>query len=171
LQRQHRFFLLTAIPVLLVVLGSGSQSRQAPQTSASRPSQHHTVYLPALTKADRTSQPSGGNRATFWLPNNDFDGAGIATNNPEVAIDPQGSIHIAYRISARTTNGQWPAYYLYCATRCADPARWSRVALGEDVVDVRLQLDPARQPRLLLTAYSEQQPYDWLKMKELQYAT
>jgi hypothetical protein len=175
-------FLTLAILTTLLLVGSAvahssaasAQTIPALHAAATRAG-GYAIYLPLIIGAPASpAPPSGGgtagDSATFWLPQHDLAGAGIATTNPQVAVDPAGGIHIAYRISARTSAGTWPAFYMHCATNCAEPAHWTRLALSNDVIDVRLQLDAAGHPRLLLKAYAAQQPYDWIKQQGVQYA-
>lgn len=165
---RHRLFLPTSIVVLLMLVGFATQIRAESQSAAALTTVtgagQHIVYLPVINMAGTaTPPPSGGDTssATFWLPTTDLDGAGIATNNPQIAVDPSGGIHVAYRISTRTTDGTWPAYYMHCPANCGAPTHWKRVALSDGVVDVRLQLDPDGHPRLLLEAYSDRQIKAW----------
>jgi hypothetical protein len=46
--------------------------------------------------------------------------------------------------------GLRPAIYAYCPNSSSDRASWSFVALGDNVQDARLALDPQGRPRLLL---------------------
>lgn len=165
----HQFRVMNVILAFVTIIGfssqSGAKSQAASRLNAVATAGQHVVYLPIATKASAGTPPSGGGQsgdsATFWLPYTADDGAGIATNNPQVAVDRAGGIHVAYRISARTTNGRWPGYYMHCAAGCADPAHWNRVSLSDNVVDIRLQLDADDHPRLLLKAFVDSQVKEW----------
>jgi hypothetical protein len=92
----------------------------------------------------------GAGEASFWLPYTTEDQSVVATYGPEIAVDTQGGVHIAYTITAGQDAGRRPAYYLYCPSSCSDPQSWHRTRLGDDVAEVRLQLNPSGQPRIML---------------------
>lgn len=92
----------------------------------------------------------GGGSAAFWLPYNTVDSSIVTTYGMNVAVDGAGGIHGSYSIYTGLDSGTRPAYYVYCSTNCTNPASWVRTRLSNYVQDVRLALDPAGHPRLLL---------------------
>lgn len=88
-----------------------------------------------------------------WMPfATNPDGSVVHTRGAALAVDPQGGIHVAYAIRTGLDNGVRPAYYAYCAADCALNSRWTRIglALSQPVMDVRIALDPAGHPRLMI---------------------
>jgi len=91
-----------------------------------------------------------GNSGALWLPYLLSNDGALPTYGTSVAVDAQGGIHAAYAIYTGTDQGKQPAIYAYCPGNPASRADWTFVRLGESVQDVRLALDPAGHPRLLL---------------------
>ena len=102
------------------------------------------------------------------MPYTQPDQSVIATSAPSIAVDGRGGVHIAYKVAAAAGATTWPAYYTYCPSDCASPARWSRVALGENVIDARVQVDQTGHPRLMIYAYASSIPFEQRKI--YQYA-
>lgn len=86
----------------------------------------------------------------LWLPYTITENEPLPTYGADAAVDNNGGMHAAYAIYIGADQGQRPASYAYCAAECAALANWTRIALGADVQDVRLALDPAGHPRLML---------------------
>jgi hypothetical protein len=106
----------------------------------------------AKTIVDVTTASAAG---AVWLP---FTTAGegvVHTRGTNLAVDAQGGIHITYAIRTGVDDNQRPAYYAYCAADCTKAQQWTRVRLILDtwVADVRIALDPAGQPRLLIFSH------------------
>jgi hypothetical protein len=87
---------------------------------------------------------------SLWLPYLLNTNGALPTYGTSIAVDAQGAIHAAYAIYTGTDQDRQPAIYAYCRTNPADRANWTFVQLGEAVQDVRLALDPAGHPRVLL---------------------
>lgn len=106
----------------------------------------------AKTVVDVTSASDAG---ALWLPFTTTDDGVVHTRGANLAVDDQGGIHVTYAIRVGLDNGQRPAYYIYCPANCTDPRQWTRVRLLLDtwVADVRIALDPAGQPRLLIFSH------------------
>ncbi|GIK40883.1 MAG: hypothetical protein BroJett011_47160 [Chloroflexota bacterium] len=129
--------------------------------SAQEPTSHR-VFLPLLVKSPGENPPPGsGQSGAFWLPY--IGGNGIlSTYGTSVAVDSAGGVHVSYALYSGLDNSQKPAYYAYCAANCAGIANWSLTRLGNNVQDVRLALDPAGHPRLMLyTAYTNSDAHEY----------
>jgi hypothetical protein len=114
--------------------------------------------------------PSDGDDkpGALWLPYTLTDESVLPTYGTSVAVDTEGGIHVTYAIYAGTDEfGHQPATYAYCNVECADLANWSSTQLGETVREVRLVLNPAGHPRLML--YGSVPDPDWPRMR-YQYA-
>lgn len=98
--------------------------------------------------------------SAFWLPYLTSDGTPVATSATNIKVDERGGVHMTYRIDSGQDGGHRPAYYVYCAARCTDPARWTRTSLGDNVLDARLQLTPEGHPRVMLHAAVSSDPVD-----------
>jgi hypothetical protein len=128
--------------------------------SPSAPQAGHLVYLPlAVNKGTGSGGGGGGGggggstaqSGALWLPYTLADNSVIPTYGTSQAVDSNGGIHVAYAIySGTNAQGEKPALYAYCADRCDQKGNWSFTTLGTDVQEVRLALDPAGHPRLLL---------------------
>src|SRR5215212_6918053 len=113
--------------ITLVLLGLVLASVLNPNAEPTVQAQgKYTVYLPITrAAASAVTPPSGaGAQATFWLPYTQPDQSVIATSAPSIAVDGRGGVHIAYKVAAAAGVTTWPAYYTYCASDCASPARW-----------------------------------------------
>jgi hypothetical protein len=117
--------------------------------TASNPSGTTTAKV-TVTVTDGTPAPESG---ASWLPfDTNPDGTMLHTRGTNLAVDDHGGVHVAYAIRTGLDNGQRPAYYAFCATNCSTAEQWTRVDLVvEDwVMDVRIALDPAGHPRLMI---------------------
>lgn len=92
----------------------------------------------------------GSGEGALWLPFFSAEGAPLHTYGTSVAVDRAGGLHVAYSIWIGDDAGRRPAYYATCTSGCTDTQRWALTRLGDEVQDVRLALDPAGRPRLLL---------------------
>jgi len=169
----------TAIVLLITLLGSLTPGGAVPARAEGG---RTTIFLPLLAGNPATPQPTpppsggggnggggtGGQRATFWLPYTQDDQSVIATSAPSIAVDGRGGVHIVYKVAAAASHTDWPAYYMYCPASCDRPDNWGRVALGENVVDARVQVDAAGRPRLMIYAYATGEVYE--RRKIYQYA-
>lgn len=107
-------------------------------------------YLPVILNSG-TPPTGGSDEGKIWLPYELPDQNVLPTYGASIAVDPNGGNHAAYAIYTGTDElGLQPATYAYCASQCQDKARWTFIHLGEHVQDVRLALDPAGRPRLML---------------------
>jgi hypothetical protein len=118
-----------------------------------------TIYLPLVTNPASPSPPSGGGSGAgagtaFWLPFSTQDNGYVGTAGTNVAVDAQGGVHILYTVTLNQDNGHRPAYYLYCPANCSKASQWTRVRLGDNLFDARLQLDAAGHPRAILYVYT-----------------
>jgi len=103
-----------------------------------------------LTWASFLSAEAAGSGA-LWLPYWQQDDGVLPTYGTSVAVDSRGGIHVAYCIYlGADLGGTRPAIYAYCPSNSIDRANWSFVALGDNVQDTRLALDPHGRPRLML---------------------
>lgn len=128
------------------------------------------IYLPLITKSPTNNPPpaTGGQVAAFWLPYTSVIGDLLPTYGVNVAVDSTGGIHVSYAIFTGLDNSQRPAYYTYCPTNCATQANWTRIRLSNFVQDVRLALDAAGHPRIML--YTSNNPNLADNDHEYQYA-
>jgi hypothetical protein len=112
----------------------------------------HAIYLPFVNGAASNSPPDGHERdsGALWLPYRDADGVVRHTYRSTVAVDARGGIHVAFAMYMGTDRDARPATYAFCAGGCDKIASWSFTHLGGFFYDVRLVLDPAGHPRLLL---------------------
>ncbi len=92
----------------------------------------------------------GGDEGALWLPYTINDNQPLPTYGTSVAVDGNGGIHAAYAIYIGATWDQRHASYAYCPAGCADKANWTRIKLGAQVQDVRVVVDPAGRPRMML---------------------
>jgi hypothetical protein len=141
--------LITTLIVLAGAVGGADPSDAARSQAAAR------LYLPAAPRNLAGSGPATpatptapGSSGALWLPFRTDDGGVAPTYGLSVAVDPAGGVHAAYAIYAGTAVR--PATYAYCAAECGNKANWSFTRLTGSVHDVRLALDPAGHPRLML---------------------
>ena len=105
--------------------------------------------LPQPGATNTPTTTPGGSMGNFFLPWH-IGGSGTATNGPSVAVDARGGVHVAYHAYTTDGNGKKPAYYVYCASNCSNPASFSApVSLGDKVDHVNLALDSSGRPRIL----------------------
>jgi hypothetical protein len=109
----------------------------------------HAVALLALARSPAGYGQQPACSAT-WLPYFTTDDGVLPTYGASVAVDPTGGIHVAYAIYAGADKNKRPAVYAYCRGDASKTENWSSIRLGEAVQDVRLALDPAGHPRLML---------------------
>ena len=153
-----------------VLLAACAISRVAPLLIAHAADGGFKTYLPLITDGQRSAPPSSGGdgAASWWLPYSGQDGAMFGTTQPNIAIDARGGMHITYSTFRGSDGGARPAYYMECAAACGDQSHWSRVRLSANVVDVRLLLDQAGHPRLMIFADNSRTIGDELQL--YQYA-
>lgn len=74
------------------------------------------------------------------------------TSHPTVAVDSAGGTHISFAPESNSpTNPVRAAYYAYCPANCTTANAFTLTKLRQNVIFANLALDPAGQPRLLLT--------------------
>ena len=100
-------------------------------------------------KTTVTVATSGGG-AAFWLPYTSVTNDLLSTYGTSVAVDSAGGIHVGYTIYVGTDGNQRPAYYAYCPASCTSQSSWTRLRVSDYVQDVRLALDSAGHPRMML---------------------
>ncbi|MCZ7570512.1 MAG: hypothetical protein M5U01_18250 [Ardenticatenaceae bacterium] len=116
----------------------------------------------ARTVVDVRSGTGGDDGGVLWLPFFSADGTPLHTYGTSLAVDGAGGIHVTYSIWIGDDAGRRPAYYAYCPAACTDKNHWAQTRLGDGVQDVRLALDPAGHPRLLLyTSHPEDLLHDY----------
>jgi hypothetical protein len=76
------------------------------------------------------------------------------TYGPDIAVDGQGGMHVAYFATGTTADGVYPAYYAYCrptaAQGCGQPESWPRVLLANETRSIQIELTKNGRPRILL---------------------
>jgi Fe-S-cluster-containing hydrogenase component 2 len=159
---------LTIMPTIGTVTGPSGSGPVNPTTTTEYTLTAANAFGTTTAKTTVTVSSSGGGNAAFWLPYTTTTGTIIPTYGTSVGIDGAGGIHVSYAIFSDVDNGQRPAYYTYCAANCAQPANWTRVRLSNYAQDVRLALDSAGHPRLLL--YTSDNPALPSDTHEYQYA-
>jgi hypothetical protein len=131
---------------LLLLLAVSPAAAQQPQG--------HQIYLPLLVKVPGSGGGGGGGggqSANFFLPNRP-GGSIVTTGLPEIAVDAAGGVHAVYAARTADSSGARPAYYAYCPANCVSANSFTTVSLGDLMSYAQLVLNPAGQPRLLLTS-------------------
>ncbi|HMN27191.1 MAG TPA: hypothetical protein PKE45_03480 [Caldilineaceae bacterium] len=106
----------------------------------------------ATPTATPSETPTGANEGAVWLPYRLSETKVLPTYGASVAVDAAGGVHAAYGLlGAYDEADTGYSAYAYCAGQCANEGNWSFLHLG-DGSEVRLQLDPAGHPRLLIAA-------------------
>jgi hypothetical protein len=95
-----------------------------------------------------TPAPGSPTEGALFLNRNDH------TYGPDIAVDGQGGMHVAYFATGTTADGVYPAYYAYCrptsAQDCGQPENWPRVLLGNQTRSIQIELTQNGRPRILI---------------------
>lgn len=108
---------------LVATNGAGSATAQTAVTVTAPPDEG-ALFLPALSNTD----------------------------DPVLAIDASGGLHVAYNPTSPQSGGGYPVHYAYCPSNCDEAGSWTAVAVGDagwlgDVA--RIALTPQGQPRIM----------------------
>jgi hypothetical protein len=114
------------------------------------------------------SAVAASDSGAIWLPYFLGEESVLPTYGASVAVDANGGMHAAYALYSGAAGQERPAIYAYCAGGCEDRANWTFTRIGEAVQEVRLELDPADRPRLMLFG-PEEDPHTNNRMR-YQYA-
>mgnify|MGYP000845570291 CR=1 FL=1 len=106
------------------------------------------VFVPVAIKAPGQAPPPAASGAT-WLPYWAQDGGLLSTYGASAAVDSLGGVHMVYGVLSDLQRADGLAVYAYCPASCASKAAWSFLHFGA-ASEVRLQLDPAGRPRVLM---------------------
>jgi hypothetical protein len=97
----------------------------------------------------------GGDEGAIWLPYHLANGDLLPTYGASIGVDGRGGVHVAFGLLGHYDQAEdGDSSYAYCAANCAQKENWQFLHLG-DSSEVRLALDPAGKPRLLLATPGE----------------
>lgn len=134
---KRAFFLAASIFALSALIGASEAVAQTGEARSPIPAESSS--LPHL---NQLMSSESFQRLWFFVDNN--------SESASVAVDTSGGIHMGF--SAHTQeSGEWPAYYAYCASDCANPANWTTTRVGNVGAFggyTRLALNAAGHPRL-----------------------
>ncbi len=175
-----RVLILTALVVASVAVPSAAQGQLALFSGLSPRSAPLAPVLPKLfipLAANNARVVTGpGPTGALWLPfdisNNQFPV--VPTVGSNVEVDGNGGIHVTYSVADgfATDAGTIPLFYAYCPSGCSSSANWTKVELGDRVLDARLQLTPDGHPRVLLyTTINKNPNLNALDFVQYLYAT
>jgi hypothetical protein len=110
----------------------------------------------ARTTVDLVSGGGGGeDEGAVWLPYQLASGGLLPTYGASIGVDGSGGVHVAFGLLSHSDQAEdGDGSYAYCAANCAQKENWQFLHLG-DSAEVRLALDPAGRPRLLLATPGE----------------
>jgi hypothetical protein len=148
---------LSISPAVGVVTGTSVVVQPATRTEYTLTATNAAGTATARTTVDLFSGGGGGETGALWLPFTTTNDGVLHTQGTNLAVDPQGGIHVAYAVRTGLDNDQRPAYYAYCPSNCTSSQQWTRVGLvpGSNnwVADVRVALDPMGRPRLMIFSH------------------
>jgi hypothetical protein len=106
----------------------------------------------AQTTVNVNAGNPGFQYSTFLLP---YTQNSIITvsKTPQVAVDAKGGVHVIYTSNYPDSSGVRPAYYAYCPSNCDSKANFTTVAMGDNMINSQIALDPNGHPRVLLTSW------------------
>lgn len=114
------------------------------------------IFVPILSKGSSgASTPTPTSTTTteqgaVWLPYRLANTTVLPTYGASVAADSRGGLHVAFGLLGHYDQAEGGyASYAYCAGACTQKENWRYLHLGQSS-EVRLLLDPAGHPRLLL---------------------
>jgi hypothetical protein len=129
---------------LLVLLLVGVLITPVAQAAPETP---RDLLLPGSAPAGALAAHAAQSMSGLWLPTSPLNN----TENPTVAVDPAGGIHVAFSAYS-PVNGNFPVYYAYCPANCSSDAGWTVLAVAQAAAwggHVRIAITPAGRPRLL----------------------